>query len=209
MAKRFFVLMFMCFLILQVGTLQAEIQKSSASEKEEEAKRAEVNKLQDEAKANLNGSQWEVSIKPALNVSKSIFPQKDSLTFQNNQFWSADMSEEGFRPSNYTMTVPENEGLPIIWETMQTGEKGQVMFWRGEWNQEKNLMSGTIVRQLEKGNEDYYFSSTSIVKISPTSEKIDEEKLSEETVPSSSKLLGADEPTPTSDSDNKSKKGWF
>lgn len=200
---RIFGFMMLCFLVLSFGTLQAEEKKLSADKGE--ALRAEINRQADEAKADLNGSEWEISVKPSSKVSKSIFSSNDTLTFQNNRFQSEQMTEEGFRPTNYTVTVPEDKQLPVVWETMQTSSEGEVMFWRGEWNREKNLMSGTIVRQLEEGNEDYYFTSVSAKDIPPTSEPAEEGK--EEVLEAEPlKVLGASEPQ---ESKKKAKKGWF
>lgn len=200
---RIFGFMMLCFLVLSFGTLQAEEKKLSTDKGE--ALRAEINRQADEAKADLNGSEWEISVKPSSNVSKSIFSSNDTLTFQNNRFQSEQMTEEGFRPTNYTVTVPEDKQLPVVWETMQTSSEGEVMFWRGEWNREKNLMSGTIVKQLEEGNEDYYFTSVSAKDIPPTSEPAEEGK--EEVLEAEPlKVLGASEPQ---ESKKKAKKGWF
>lgn len=206
MTRRIFGFIIVGLLVLPFGTLQAE--EKELSSKEQEAISAEVNRRADEAKADLNGSEWEVAIKPSSRVAKSVFSSADVLTFQNNRFQSGQMLEEGFRATNYTVTAPEDEQMPIVWETMQTGGEGKVMFWRGEWNREKNLMSGTIVRQLEKGNEDYHFSSTSAKDIPPTSEPAQEGK-EEVRERSPLKVLGASEPQESKQESKKAKKGWF
>ena len=142
-------------------------------------------------------------------------------------------SIEGFKPTNLTLTV--EEGAPVVWETMQTNDKGKVVFWRGEW--EGETMHGMVSRQLGEGkNEDSYFSSTSHKKmdaapvaeeaaVAPAAEEtaapaaeaadtMDEGAASEEQVTDTAAMSdeetapAAEEAQPESDAKPK-KKGWF
>lgn len=193
---------FSLLLVVQAAQLHAEAPKNDEMD---EKKRAEIIKRNDDAKTSLNGSEWEITIKPSAKVSKSDLPSTDTITFQDNRFKSKYMMEEGFNPTNYTVTSNEDEKVPVVWETMQSGGEGKIVFWRGEWNKEKNAMTGSIVRNLEEGNEDYYFSSATSTKIAPTSEEKTETEVKE--VSKRPTVLGATEPAPVTT--EKKKKGWF
>ena len=164
----------------------------------EEAKLEALRKLTEAKKIEINGSQWDVQIK-AMD-GKGSLPEKDALTFQDGTFSSKYFSEKGFSPTNYTLTVEREDG-PTVWETMQTSEKGGVVFWRGEWKDE--AMSGIISRQLEKGNEEYSFTSSGKQSISPTST----EEKSEEKVENPIEEQPPKEKAPAKK--NSKKKGWF
>jgi hypothetical protein len=145
-----------------------------AADKEEE-KRQEYRKKVAEKLAELNGSSWDVRVNSS--TGKGILVGNDTLTFQDQKFASENASKEGWTSTNYTLTVPENEDAPIVWETMQTSSKAGVAFWRGEWKEE--VMTGVISRQIEDKNEEYSFTSSATRKISPTSGK---EETAQETV---------------------------
>ncbi len=140
--------------------------KSSAAP-EDPKKREARRKLIEEKKAELNGTSWDIEIRS--QSGKGGLSGPDQLVFQDGRFSSKNASKLGFPPTNYTLTVHEDEKNPTTWETMQISEKEGIAFWRGEW--QKDTMSGVITRQLKKGNEDYYFSSSKKENISPTSVK--------------------------------------
>lgn len=189
----------LCLFNFQINLVEAK----SAAEAEKE-KQEETWKKLEEKKAELNGTQWEVQI--TTKVTKTSMPKTDTLIFQDGKFRSEALSKKGFSPTNYTLTL--QEGGPTVWETMQTGsdKKEGVAFVRGEWK--GNVMSGVIVRQLETGNEDYYFSNTGKKKIPPTSSKEGSEEVetvsltTEETAP-----LLSSEGTPKPKEEKK--KSWF
>lgn len=180
--------------LLMVGTHLA-----FAKMGDEEARQEKLRKLTEAKKVEVNGTQWEIQIK--ASGGKGTLPDQDVLTFQDGKVSSAHFSENGFSPTNYTLTVEQEEG-PTVWETMQTSEKGGITFWRGEWKDD--VMSGIISRQLEKGSEEYSFSSSKKKGISPTSS----EEKSEEAAASP-----AEEPPPAAETPlttkTSSKKGWY
>ena len=196
-----FIVLIFCLLNFPVSSLFAESRKAKTDEEErlEQVKRVEAKK------AELNGSEWQIDTKSASG-GKGFLPGTDTLIFQNGQFSSKFFSEKGFSPTNYTLTVPESEEAATIWETMQTSPKGEIVFWRGEWREKG--MAGTVVRQLEKGNEDYYFSSTGMKKIPPTSSEEKEEVTSEEEPLDVLSSTPVTPPTRTEE-DKPKKKSWF
>ena len=154
-------------ILLCIFSFQSNLAEAKSAAEAEKEKQEETWKKLEEKKAELNGTQWEIQI--TTQVAKTSMPKTDTLIFQDGKFRSEALSKKGFSPTNYTLTL--QEGGPTVWETMQTGsdKKEGVAFVRGEWK--GNVMSGVIVRQLEAGNEDYYFSNTGKKKISPTSSK--------------------------------------
>jgi hypothetical protein len=181
--------------------------KKGPSKKDEEARLA-LRKIILEKKSELNGSSW--SVKIDSQAKRGDLLGEDTLVFQNDKFRSERAEKIGYTSTNYTLTVQE-EG-PTIWETMQTSKKGEVCFWRGEWK--GDVMSGIISRQLEKGSEEYYFSSTSRKEIPKTTEEKEEAKinpLQEEKKPEEATVLGgaevpAPKPAPVT---AKKKTGWW
>lgn len=139
--------------------------KSAEDTAEEE--RVELRKKIEERKTELNGSSWQILIKS--QAGKGSLEGPDTLTFQDGKFSSEALSKKNYSRTNYTLTI--QEGGPTIWETMQTSEKDGVTFFRGEWL--KDTMTGVITRQTDKGSEDYYFSSSAMKKISPTSTEVE------------------------------------
>lgn len=160
-----------------------------------EAKRTELRKKVEEKKAEINGSSWDIQINSSNPKAGLTGP--DQLTFQDGKFTSRTFSKKGYSATNYTLTVQEETGA-TTWETMQTSEKDGIAFWRGEWKDD--VMSGVINRQLEEGNEEYYFSSSAMKRIPPTSEKTEAESetSSGEAAPASESekvLVSATQPT--------------
>ena len=141
------------------------VPKRSAAE---EKKIAETRKRIDEKKTELNGSSWEVVL--GSSSDPKMKGEKDTLTFQNGQFSSKNLSKRGFSPTNYTISLPSEDSKTAVWETMQTGKDGLV-FIRGEW--EKEQMRGDISEQLEGGKKtkEYYFTTASRIAIPPTSKE--------------------------------------
>lgn len=130
-------------------------------------KRAEIRKKIEAKKIELNGGEWQVTLKSMSG--KGAMDGSDVLTFQDNLFRSQASSKLGFTPTNYSLTVPESEEGRTVWETMQTNSAGETMFWRGEWFEK--AMTGVITRQMEEGkSEEYNFSSSAMKEISETSE---------------------------------------
>lgn len=181
------------------GATQCLAEKSLT--KEEEA-RAALRKKVLEKKEELNGTSWAVEIKS--QTGRGDFMGSDTLTFQNEKFRSATGEKNGFGATNYTLTVQE-EG-PTIWETMQTGKKGEIAFWRGEWKDD--VMTGVISRQLEKGNEEYYFSSSSMKSIPKIGDE-DETDLGPISEPEAKPAVLGGATTPAQSTPTKKKTSWF
>jgi hypothetical protein len=142
---------------------------SKENSKKDEASRAAFRKMILEKKAELNGSSWTVKIDSQSKKGELV--GEDTLVFQNDKFHSQRAGKLDYKSTNYTLTVQEQG--PTIWETMQTSKKGEVCFWRGEWKDK--VMTGIISRQLEKGSEEYYFTSSDRKDIPKTSEEKPEE----------------------------------
>lgn len=175
--------------------------------KKDEAARAAFRKMILEKKAELNGSSWDVNI--GSQSKKGDFVGPDTLVFQNDKFRSEKSGKKDYKSTNYTLTVQEQG--PTIWETMQTSKKGEVCFWRGEWKE--NVMTGIISRQLEKGSEEYYFTSSGRKDIPKTvEEKPEEIKINpvQETEKVATPVLGgAPVPAKPVVPVKAKKKGWF
>lgn len=168
--KRWMVSLLVMNLLVLPGAF-AKDDKQSAKEKELLEKRMKV----EEKKKALNGSEWQVTVKPQDAKEKE---SQDTLSFQNNQVSSKNLSKRGFGATNYTVSIQDDAGNVAIWETMKTGKEG-VVFMRGEWTPEK--MSGAITEQLKDSkdaviNKEYSFSSSSTKAVEPTTTGKEEEE---------------------------------
>ncbi|MBI3322539.1 MAG: hypothetical protein HYZ94_02545 [Candidatus Omnitrophica bacterium] len=135
------------FLVPQAAPAAAKQDPKAAAEEALKAQRAK------EAAALLNGTVWNVEM-TSLSGEKGKKSLKDTLTFKENRVTSQGLTQEGFSPSNCTVTV---EGDVVIWETMQSKEGGGVAFWRGE--RQGDTMRGILSKQPADGNNvDYSFS---------------------------------------------------
>ncbi len=104
-------------------------------------------------KKELNGHEWEVKMTSSADKTKS---STDTLIFRDMKFESKNMTSQGYNITNYTISL--QEGGPSVWETMQSNEKGNAVFWRAEW--EGEAMHGLMSKQVGEGkNDDYFFSS--------------------------------------------------
>ncbi len=92
-------------------------------------------------KAELNGHEWDINLTSAADKSKS---DTDTLVFKEMKFDSKAMTSQGFNSTNYTISL--QEGGPTVWETMQSTESGNPVFWRGEW--EGDSMKGVMSKQI-------------------------------------------------------------
>lgn len=159
-----------------VMTLAVSGYSLTPEEKEAQAKEqelAEVQKQIDEKKQEINGTSWDIELKPQYGGEMKI-PGKDTLYFQDGKFKSSYTDSEGFTRTNYTIRLRESG--PATFETMQShneSDKG-IVFWRGEWLDQ--AMTGTMVRKVpdKKGEgmvtESYYFSNTGFKEVPDASE---------------------------------------
>lgn len=186
--------------------------RAAKDKDDEEEARIAMRKKVEEKKEQFNGSQWSITVNPQQQGAKGALSDSDVLTFQNGQFSSKNFSKLGFKPTNYTLTVPEDEASPTVWETMQTSEEGDVAFWRGEWK-DKDVNGVINYAVKDKKNEEYFFTTAAFTKIPPTSkEEVDAETtdkneiVMEQETESQSILLDSNgSKIPSS----KKKKSWF
>ncbi len=202
MKKQILGITIFCCVIISSQPSYAELKNSEETERL--AKHEAQIKKMDAAGTELNGSSWTITIKPAQNM-KSSLQSADTVYFQDGKFRSENMTKKEFLPTHYSLNIRDDEALPIIWETMQTSRKGDVMFWRGEWFRTQNVMTGTIVKQDTKnGNENYNFSSTGYTRITPETQTEAASSISVENEINSKSL-----PVAKEEKKKKKKSGWF
>ncbi|MDD5477087.1 MAG: hypothetical protein PHG87_02605 [Candidatus Omnitrophica bacterium] len=97
------------------------------------------------AKTTLAAKEWTVYL--TAMGQKKAGQETDVLNFAEGKLSSKNLSSKGYPTSNCTITVQPNG--TIIWETMQTTEKGEMAFWRGEL--EGGAMRGVLSLQSPKG----------------------------------------------------------
>ena len=93
--------------------------------------------------SSLAGTLWHVQIRP-MSADVSVAAQTDQLQFESGTVISTLLSAQGFPGTNYSLTL-QSDGT-VLWETMQTGPRGEVVCWRGEWD--GRAMRGILTRQV-------------------------------------------------------------
>lgn len=108
-------------------------------------------------KAELNGTEWTVEVKPMSAKAKGK-AETDVISFTENQVVSKNLQQLGYAPSNYSVRF-QDDGT-ATWETMQVSEKDGTAFWRGDI--QDGAMRGILSKQGKRGNQDFAFASVSV-----------------------------------------------
>jgi len=120
------------------------------------AKLEQIRLIKELGKKEMNDTKWEIVIKRS-GAEEDGYPMTDTLIFEGRKFRSEKQEERGYVPTNCSIRV-EDDGT-IIWETMQSKDGEDVVFWRGE--RSGDTLKGIISRKNEKGATiGYTFSST-------------------------------------------------
>jgi hypothetical protein len=143
----------MCFISVSVAAENKEAGPSAVEVKQDEemmAKRIEA------AGKELNNTKWQVTFNQITQAEKKD-SFTDTISFKDGKVEVAGLASQGFSASGFTISVKRQN--TIVWETMQTGEKKGLAFWKGEIENDK--MHGVLSRHIdEKTVKDYTFYST-------------------------------------------------
>ncbi|MCX5693111.1 MAG: transposase [Candidatus Omnitrophica bacterium] len=113
-------------------------------------------KRTDKPMKEIEGFAWKIGLTQTTGASIG-FPKEDVIYFENGQYTSTILAQNGFSNSSYTKTDLKN-GV-IIWRTIQANEKGETVSWRGEWD--GSTMKGMMNMHLIDGAiRDFSFVST-------------------------------------------------
>jgi|GEM_PF-991311 len=145
----------------------AEEQKRAEEEAaRKEQARQKIRELKKNRAEELNNTEWEIEL--SLLDSQGKAPDRDIITFKDNQISSANLNRSGFAPTNYTLTI--NEDGTVTCETMQSSGKGGIAFWRAEFDANIEKMRGILSHRIdEKTSKDYSFRSITKRVIEPSS----------------------------------------
>ena len=173
--KRLFLTLLVLPVLICVGRAYAAEPSDTSETKPSQESTADLAKQKEQRKkieakrAELEATQWQVSLVSRDPKSK---PEADTLIFQSGQFKTENRFKRGFNSTNYTVSMPEGDEGPAVFETMQTGKEGNV-FVKGSWK--KDSMEGEIMEQLEgaKTTKEYSFSNAK-KSIIPASENKDD-----------------------------------
>ena len=165
--KRFVSLLLLLPSLSYCGVSYANDSVDTSAGKQDQVSSADLKKDQDrrkkieEKRAQLEATQWEVSLVPR---SPKLKPEKDTFIFQNGEFRTENRSKRGFNPTNYTVSIVEGDENSAVFETMQGSKEGYA-FIKGQWA--KDSMHGEIIEQLDGGKlvKEYYFSNAKMAKM--------------------------------------------
>jgi hypothetical protein len=143
----------MCFVSVSALAEDKGAAPSAVEVKQDEemmAKRIEA------AEKELNNTKWQVTFNQITQTEKKD-SFTDTISFKDGKVEVAGLASQGFSASGFTISVKRQN--TIVWETMQTGEKKGLAFWKGEVENDK--MHGVLSRHIdEKTIKDYTFYST-------------------------------------------------
>lgn len=129
--------------------------KVNKVDKEKELELANKKAILDSKMIALNNTKWQIEL---VSMSAKEKKQTISLSFKDKQV-STTFTDGDFPVSNFTAFI--NDDGSLVWETMQTGEKEGVLFWRGELSTDTASMRGILSHMLpDKTTQDYSFSSS-------------------------------------------------
>lgn len=113
-----------------------------------------------EVKVALEGTTWRLELTPE-DGGKS---QQDTITFSGGKISSEVMAKSGYTASNYSLSVkPDGTG---VWETMQSDDKDNAAFWRGELH--GSSMRGAINKRSGDSTQSFSFAASLISGPPPT-----------------------------------------
>ena len=138
----------------EVKVEEKKVEKKKVEKKTDKRKNKEK-ELRKKKKSQMNDTMWDVSI---IHMSGKGKKKSDVLMFNEEKYASKEYKNKGFGFSNYTVNVKEDGA--VVWETMQTADSGEVIFWRGEVDAKLKNMRGVLSVQLPAGaSDDYSFIS--------------------------------------------------
>ncbi len=116
--------------------------------------------LAGEKLTELNNTEWQITITSQTDKGKGL--KSDILRFVDKKVYSVTFKSQGYERSNYTLR-PKSDGR-VTWETMQTKKGEGIIFWRGDWQNDK--MRGVISKVPENGKKEALsFVSTDVRRI--------------------------------------------
>jgi hypothetical protein len=143
----------MCFVSVSVAAENKEAGPSAIEVKQDEEQMA---KRVEEARKGLNNTKWQVTFNQITQAEKKD-SFTDTISFKDGKVEVAGLTSQGFNAPGFTLSIKRQN--TIVWETMQTGEKKGLAFWKGEIENDK--MRGMLSRHIdEKTIKDYAFYST-------------------------------------------------
>lgn len=113
----------------------------------------------DKKKAELNGTEWTVTMTSAGAMAKGKAKgSEDVITFSDGKVGSKNLKNDGFEPSNFSVRFLDDG--TTVWETMQSSEKAGLAFWRGDIGPD-GIMRGVLSkRDKAEKTTDFDFVST-------------------------------------------------
>jgi len=126
-----------------LGVLFVPIAKAQALTPEE------IQTIRTETLKQIDKTKW------SLQLTKMGSPDdkhEDTLTIEGGRLSSEFLTDLGFSPSNFSLTVEDSGNVMV--ETMQRTENDQVAFWRGQVKD--NSFWGVMSRQNTKGETEAY-----------------------------------------------------
>ena len=155
MKKIIIALIAVSFIVLVTGAVFAAPQQQTVTQTVSQTPTAKLEEIIAKKKAELNGKEWTVELKPMSGKGKA---ETDVISFAEDKVMSKNLTALGYSATNFTVRL-EEDGT-VIWETMQTSEKDGMAFWRGDIATD-GVMRGVLSKRDKKDNA-YDFSFVSV-----------------------------------------------
>jgi len=155
MKKIIIALIAVSFIVLVTGAVFAAPQQQTVTQTVSQTPTAKLEEIIAKKKAELNGKEWTVAMKPMSGKGKA---ETDVISFFEDKVMSKNLAALGYAATNFSVRL-EEDGT-VIWETMQTLEKDGMAFWRGDIGTD-GVMRGVLSKRDKKDNA-YDFSFVSV-----------------------------------------------
>ena len=155
MKKIIIALIAVSFIVLVTGAVFAAPQQQTVTQTVSQTPTAKLEEIIAKKKAELNGKEWTVELKPMSGKGKA---ETDVISFFEDKVMSKNLAALGYAATNFSVRL-EEDGT-VIWETMQTLEKDGMAFWRGDIGTD-GVMRGVLSKRDKKDNA-YDFSFVSV-----------------------------------------------
>ncbi|MFH0839251.1 MAG: hypothetical protein V1893_03600 [Candidatus Omnitrophota bacterium] len=109
----------------------------------------------------INATKWSVALTP-MAEKKGQSAINDTLSFNDGKFTSEAFAGKGYPVTNYSLSLKDDG--KTIWETMQSKDDDEKLFWHGELNTDGKSMRGVVserrMKKTKKAAEEEVFDYT-------------------------------------------------
>lgn len=169
MKKTVYTISFIALFLVAVFNLVLAVEKKATPKQDASVERLMEKQIVEQGLTTIRSREWTIYLFPSgQSYGKKLPMQVDVLTFIDGKVASKNLTAAGYGDSNYTPSLMDKD--VVVWETMQTNDGGDLVFWRGELR--GNVMVGVLSMHPKKGGvTEYSFTSNQPVSVPAAGKK--------------------------------------